>query len=100
MQVVLFVLECVNNMPFGHNLILQELMLIKKPSLQEAYMCYLEVVFTNLLNNDNSTNEIGNFFCFSLAYILLIIHKSYSLITICMLPVLSCLARPILHLFS
>lgn len=66
MQVVLFVLECVNNMPFGHHLILQELMLIKKPSLQEAYMCYLEVAFTNLLNNDNSTNEKGNFFVFLL----------------------------------
>ena len=25
-------------------------------------MCYLEVALTNLLNNDNSTNEIGNFF--------------------------------------
>lgn len=36
----------------------EELMLIKKPSLQEAYMCYLEVALTNLLNNDNSTNEI------------------------------------------
>lgn len=64
-------------------------------------MYYLEVALTNLLNNDNSTNEIGNFFfCFSLACILLIIHESYSLITICMLPVLSCLACPILHLFS
>lgn len=27
-------------------------------------MCYLEVALTNLLNNDNSTNEIGNFFLF------------------------------------
>ena len=65
MQVTLFVLECVNNIHFGHHLILQELMLIKKPSLQDAYMCFLEVALTKLLSNDNSTNEMGNFLFFS-----------------------------------
>jgi len=68
-------------MHFGHHLILQELMLMQKPSLKQAYMCYLEVVLRKLLSNNNSTNEIGTSFCFSLDCILLIIQDSVSLIT-------------------
>lgn len=36
----------------------EEMMLMQKPSLKQAYMCYLEVALTKLLSNNNSTNEI------------------------------------------
>lgn len=39
-------------------------MLIQRPSEQQAYMYYLRVALTNLVNNNNSTNETGTCFVF------------------------------------